>query len=206
MTEPAREISLNLPTWTEQFTQRAQVYPTVADKMGFVLDLLEAQILNDTGYPFSAVIFDSEHRVAGVGVNNSLLLKNSTAHAEMLALQFAQSEIGKAYLPKNGGFTLVTSAQPCSMCVGAIYASGIRELVVAASQSDVTEILGFGPGPLHPQWREFFAAKGITIVEDVEKNRARSLMLKYADAVSRLRDPKKYGGNPETGPSAMTVN
>ena len=206
MTEHARDISLKLPLWTEQIVKREQVYPTVNDKMGFVLDILSSQITRETGYPFAAAIFDKMHKMVGVGVNNSLLLRNSTAHAEMLALQFAQAGIGKAYLPKSEGFTLVTSAQPCCMCIGAIFNSGVRELVIAASQQDVTEILGFGPGPLHPEWREFFAAKDITVVEDVERERTRRLMLEYKTAVLRARGPGKSGQKPDGDPPVAAPN
>ena len=112
MNEPVVELSLKLPTWTEARIGHALIYPTHSEKMGFVLDLLAAHIEHETGYPFAAAIFDREHKVVAVGVNNSILLDNSTAHAELLALQFAQARLEKPYLPKSGGYTLAASAQP----------------------------------------------------------------------------------------------
>jgi tRNA(Arg) A34 adenosine deaminase TadA len=179
MITQSKELILRLPEWTTEKVERSLVYPTVNDKMGFVLGLLSAQIEYNTGFPFAAAIFDNSHKVSAVGVNASQLLNNSTAHAELLALQFAQAAAGKPYLPKSGDYTLVTSAQPCAMCMGAIYNSGLRELVIGARDSDILDILKFGQGPIDPQWREFMAAKQIKIFEDIERERAVALMQEY---------------------------
>jgi len=185
--KPELEISLRLPHWVDGAIRQASVYPSASAKMEFVLDVLSAHIMHGTGYPFAAAVFDTDHKVSAIGVNNSLALNNSTAHAELLALQFAQQGVGRPYFPRAGAYTLVTSAEPCAMCCGAVFSSGIRELVVAASASDVEEILGFGPGPVHPQWREFFAAKQIVTVEGVGRDRARTLLLEHRE---RLRAPQ----------------
>jgi hypothetical protein len=60
----------------------------------------------------------------------------------------------------------------------------VRELVIGASESDVEDIMGFGAGPLHPQWREFFAAKNIAVIEDVERDRARALISAYQETLA----------------------
>ncbi len=185
MIELSPKISLRLPQWAAQTVLHSVVYRTNEEKMGLVLDLLSSQIDYGTGYPFASAIFEKSHRILAVGVNYSVALNNSTAHAEMLALQFAQGTLNKPYLPKSGEYTLVTSAQPCAMCIGAIYSSGIRQIVVGARECDIEEIMKFGQGPVHPQWREFLAAKEIQIVEDVERERARSLMQKFVTQTSR---------------------
>jgi tRNA(Arg) A34 adenosine deaminase TadA len=147
--------------------------------MSFVLDLLELHIEQGTGYPFAAAVFDGEHRLISIGVNYSSALFNSTAHAELLALQFAQAAIKRPYLPKKGEYSLVTSAQPCVMCSGAIFLSGVREVVTAALESDIQEIMGFGLGPLSSLWREDFVGKTISVREGVDRERARQLMRSY---------------------------
>ena len=148
-------------------------------KMELVLQILGARIARGDGYPFAAAIFDSEDRLVSAATNESLLLNNSTAHAELIVLQLVQSILEKPYLPRKGEYSLVSSAQPCAMCTGAIFNSGISSLVFGATDSDVVEIMGFGQGPVHPQWREFLESKKIAIEEGVLRQEARSLLSEY---------------------------
>ncbi len=205
MKEPVNRLLLQLPAWAEARIAHDLLYPTHSEKMDFVLDLLDAHIKHRTGYPFTAAIFNSEHKVIAVGVNNSILLNNSTAHAEMLAVQFSQAYLEKPYLPKGRGYTLVASAQPCAMCSAAIYSSGIRELIVGASASDVEEIMGFGLGPLHSDWREFFAAKKINVVEGVDRERAKALLLEYQALTAGSLSADNKGLRPGTPPDAPLI-
>lgn len=54
---------------------------------------------------------------------------NSTAHAELLALQGAMARGGDGWLPDC---TLVVTLEPCAMCAGAIVLSRIPRLVFGA--------------------------------------------------------------------------
>lgn len=55
--------------------------------------------------------------------------RRSSAHAEMLALEAAQSELGAKWLT---GATMYVTLEPCSMCAGALVLSRIDRLVIGA--------------------------------------------------------------------------
>ncbi len=61
--------------------------------------------------------------------NQVELLKDPTAHAEILAITAACNSIGAKYLPQA---TLYITVEPCLMCCGAIYWSKIGGLVYGA--------------------------------------------------------------------------
>ena len=85
------------------------------------------QALNEAKKAFDAdevpvgalVVLDG--RVIARAHNQVELLKDATAHAEMLAITAASSSIGDWRLLNT---TLYTSLEPCSMCAGAIYSQG----------------------------------------------------------------------------------
>ena len=64
-----------------------------------------------------------------------------TNHAEMNVVRLANSHYEKEFLEDC---TLYTSTEPCAMCMGAIYWSGIRSVVYACSEQRLTEIVGGG--------------------------------------------------------------
>ena len=65
------------------------------------------------------------------------------------------------------------------MCFGAIPWSGVTRLVCGARAQD-TEAIGFDEGPKPGPWREALESRGITVVVDVERDRARRLLEAYA--------------------------
>ena len=62
-----------------------------------------------------------------------------TAHAERLLATWASKTYGADVL---AGCTLYSSAEPCAMCSGAIYWSGIGRLVYGQSESDLKAATG----------------------------------------------------------------
>ena len=58
------------------------------------------------------------------------LLKDSTAHAELIAITSAQNNLNTKILDNC---ILYTTLEPCLMCYGAIYWSKIKTIVYAAS-------------------------------------------------------------------------
>jgi len=66
--------------------------------------------------PIGAVIV-KDQKVIARGWNQVETLKDATAHAEMLALTAAQSELGDWRLE---GCTIYVTKEPCPMCAGAI--------------------------------------------------------------------------------------
>ena len=64
-----------------------------------------------------------------------------TNHAEMNLVKLAAKHYDTAYL---ADCTLYTSTEPCAMCSGAIYWSGIGRMVFACSEVRLGEIAGIG--------------------------------------------------------------
>jgi len=75
--------------------------------------------------PVGAVIV-REERIIGRAYNQVELLKDATAHAEMLALTQAEAAVGDWRLT---GCDLYVTKEPCPMCAGAIVHTRIRRVV-----------------------------------------------------------------------------
>jgi tRNA(adenine34) deaminase len=71
-----------------------------------------------------------EGRIIARGHNQVEMLKDPTAHAEMLALTSAANHCGSKWL--NTAVLYVT-IEPCSMCAGALVLARIKEIVYGAA-------------------------------------------------------------------------
>ncbi|TVQ65980.1 MAG: nucleoside deaminase [Balneolaceae bacterium] len=78
--------------------------------------------------PVGAVVVQNG-RIIGRGHNQTEMLKDPTAHAEMLAISSACATIDNKYLT---GCTLYVTLEPCSMCAGAIILAKIKRVVFGA--------------------------------------------------------------------------
>lgn len=78
--------------------------------------------------PIGALIVMNKTIIAR-GYNQVEILKDSTAHAEMIALTSAFNYIGGKYLPDA---TIYITVEPCLMCAGALYWSKIGRIVYGA--------------------------------------------------------------------------
>ncbi len=78
--------------------------------------------------PVGAVIVHNGKIIARAH-NQTELLKDVTAHAEMLAITSASSAFGVKFLKDC---TLYVTLEPCFMCAGAIFWSRVSELVFGA--------------------------------------------------------------------------
>jgi tRNA(adenine34) deaminase len=86
-------------------------------------------------------------RVVGRGHNQVELLKDVSAHAEMIALTAAAQKMNSKYLTDC---TLYVTLEPCTMCAGALFWYQIGRVVYGAAD----ERRGFSrlnPSPLHPK-------------------------------------------------------
>ncbi|MBE7501766.1 MAG: NUDIX domain-containing protein [Verrucomicrobiales bacterium] len=79
--------------------------------------------------PVGAVVV-RDGRVIGRAFNQVELLKDATAHAEMLALTQAQAAVGDWRL---NDCTLYVTKEPCPMCAGAIVHARVGRVVFGAS-------------------------------------------------------------------------
>jgi tRNA(adenine34) deaminase len=69
------------------------------------------------------------HRIIARGYNQVELLKDATAHAEMICLSASAAAIGNWRLNEA---TLYCTLEPCCMCAGAMLSTRLKRLVWAA--------------------------------------------------------------------------
>ncbi len=92
--------------------------------------LKEAQKALKSGeVPVGAVVVCNQ-RIIGKGHNQTELLKDVTAHAEMIAITAASGYLAGKYL---SDCTLYVTLEPCVMCAGALGWSQISKVVYGAS-------------------------------------------------------------------------
>jgi tRNA(adenine34) deaminase len=84
----------------------------------------EAAIKGDV--PVGALVVDDAGTILGMGANLREQDNDPTAHAEIVAIRNAASEVGNYRLDD---LTMVVTLEPCGMCAGAIAQSRIKRLV-----------------------------------------------------------------------------
>lgn len=88
--------------------------------------------MNKGGGPFGAVIIRDGEKISE-SFNRVILDNDPTAHAEILAIREASARLDTHDL---SDCTLYTSCEPCPMCLGAIYWSGIKKVCYASDRND----------------------------------------------------------------------
>jgi tRNA(Arg) A34 adenosine deaminase TadA len=169
------------------------LYPTVEERMRLVIRLAQLNIENGTGGPFGAGIFERQTGcLVVVGVNRVELLNCSIAHAEMMAIAIAQRVAGSYDLScvADKAYELVTSTEPCAMCLGAIPWSGVRSVVCGARDEDARAI-GFDEGPKPDNWIKSLEDRGIGVRRDVLREQAKAVLLKYSERGGLIYNARK---------------
>ncbi len=98
-----------------------------------------AQALAAGNMPFGAVLVSGQGERLWVAQNNQFTHHDCTGHAEMVLVRDVAASLGADALQ---GATVYASGEPCAMCCGAMFWAGIRQVVYAASQADITRLLG----------------------------------------------------------------
>ena len=174
-------LAIALPPWVSEVVEPERCYERDVDRMQLAVTLARENVARKTGGPFGAVVFDADRgTVVAVGVNSVTRLANSVLHAEVVAIMLAHHRVGSFSLAATGlaRHELVTSCEPCAMCLGATLWSGVRRLVCGAAREDATA-LGFDEGPVFPQSYEYLPARGITVARDVLREEARAVLERY---------------------------
>jgi len=117
-------------------------------------------------HPFGALVVAADGEVlAQAGNASGWPDGDATRHAELIAV----AEASRRFPPERlAHATLYSSAEPCAMCAGAVYWSGISRVVYALSEERLLELTGNHPGnpTLSLPCREVFA-KGQRRIEVV---------------------------------------
>jgi tRNA(Arg) A34 adenosine deaminase TadA len=149
--------------------------------MRLAIAISRENVERDTGGPFGAAIFESESgRLVAVGMNSVVRLNNCTLHGEMVAFMMAQARLQSFTLngPQMAVHELVTSCEPCAMCLGATLWSGVRRVVSAAGREDAAR-LHFDEGPVFPESYHYLEKRGIAIVRDLLRAEAVDVLERY---------------------------
>jgi tRNA(Arg) A34 adenosine deaminase TadA len=179
---PLQELRIGLPEWTQAFVEAIDgPLTTTGARMRLAISLARANVERGTGGPFGAAVFERDSgALLSVGVNRVVSQHCSAAHAEILALALAQQRLHSytlATAPRP--LQLVTSAEPCAMCLGAIVWSGVSELVTGATDADAREV-GFDEGTKPATWEEVLTSHGIRVVARVLRPEAREVLKLYS--------------------------
>ena len=112
--------------------------------------------------PVGALIVYQD-QIIGSGYNQSQRLKDSTAHAEMIAITSAQNKIGSKYL---NGCELYVTLEPCMMCSGAIFLSKISKVIYGLDDKEK----GF------LRLSKEYANKKLKIISNIEEIKSKELL------------------------------
>jgi len=182
-TQSTEHSAFTLPDWVrDELANYINPALSIEERMKFVIRLSELNVINRTGGPFGAAVFDLDSgKLISVGVNLVVAAQCSIAHAEVVALSLAQKSLGSHNLGTavNGRMELVTSTEPCAMCLGAIVWSGIAKVVCGARDEDA-HLIGFDEGPKVPDWPHALSLRGIDVVRDVLRDSAANILQLYA--------------------------
>lgn len=177
-------FTLRLPDWIEEeVPDPSRLYPDLEGRMGLAIRLARRNVLEGSGGPFGAAVFEiSTGRLISPGVNLVIPASCSVAHAEIVAIILAQQRLGSHFLGGASGprYELVSSTEPCAMCLGALPWSGVSRLVCGARDEDARSI-GFDEGVKPRRWRQHLAARGIEVVRDVLRREAAAALRLYAE-------------------------
>jgi tRNA(Arg) A34 adenosine deaminase TadA len=175
------DVHVDYPAWVDDSIDWNARYASDEERMRLAIAVSRENVERDTGGPFGAAIFESESgRLVSVGMNSVVRLNNCTLHAEMVAFMTAQRRLGSFTLnaPQLPSHDLVTSCEPCAMCLGATLWSGVRRVVFGAGREDAAR-LQFDEGPVFPESYRYLEERGVTIVRGVLRSEAAEVLERY---------------------------
>ena len=180
---PPPTLVISSPDWLDQAVDWGARYRTDEERMRVAVELARQNVSHGSGGPFGAGIFEAGGgRLVAAGVNSVTRLGNSILHAETLAIMLAQARLGTYALgAADESYLLVTSCEPCAMCLGATLWSGVRGLVCGATKEDATAV-GFDEGPVFAESWTYLERRGVRTARGVLRDEAVAVLKRYRDA------------------------
>lgn len=178
---PPRSLVLALPDWLDDVVDWGARYRSDEDRMRIAIELARQNVLRGSGGPFGAGVFESAGgRLIAAAVNSVTRLNNSVLHAETLAIMLAQARLGTYALGSAGSdsYLLVSSCEPCAMCLGATLWSGVRGLICGAAKEDATAV-GFDEGPVFAESWAYLERRGLRAARGVLRDEAVAVLELY---------------------------
>ena len=139
------------------------------------IDQARKTMNDNVGGPFGAAVIDSEGNVIAVSSNSVLDDHDPTAHAEMNAIRKAGKILGTHDL---SGYTVVTTAFPCAMCLGAIIWANIKVVVYGARPEDAAAI-GFRDAFIYEFINDRFSDTNVLRFDEAYRDNCLTLFEEY---------------------------
>ena len=173
-------LVISTPDWLSPAVDWNARYHSDEERMGVAVELALQNVIRGSGGPFGAGVFEANGgRLVAAGVNSVTRLGNSILHAETLAIMLAQARLGTYALGAGDeSYLLVTSCEPCAMCLGAVLWSGVRGLVCGATRADATAV-GFDEGPVFAESWAYLEERGVRTARGVLRDRAVAVLERY---------------------------
>jgi len=134
--------------------------------------IADARLALQTGdVPVAAFIVDAEGNRLGSGRNERELLKDPTAHAEVLAIREAAAALDDWHLTDA---TLVVTLEPCVMCAGAILNARIPRVVFGAWDEKAGAV-----GSIHDLLRDRRLNHRVEVIAGVEAEACAALLVEF---------------------------
>ncbi len=135
--------------------------------------------LDSEDVPIGAVVVH-EDRIVGRGHNQVELLKDPTAHAEMIAITSATATLGSKWLREA---TLYVTVEPCSMCAGASVLARLKRVVYG-----VADIKTGAHSSLFNLLNDPRLNHQIEVVPGIEKEACAALLLEFFEKLRTDKD------------------
>ncbi len=132
-------------------------------------------VTSGKGGPFGAAIVAGD-KILAMEHNRVLERNDPTAHAEVLAIRAACEKIGSVHLD---GCTLITTCEPCPMCLAAAHWAHIDRIVYAMTRDDAAAI-GFSDAAIYAAMERPTMA-----MVRVENDAARALFATWHEKLGR---------------------
>lgn len=176
-------FTVQLPKWINTCIPDSKtIYSSIEERMELAVELAAQNIKHDGG-PFGAAVFELQTgKLIAPGINLVMQTNCSVVHAEIVAIILAQQKVASFDLGAKGlpAYELVTSTEPCAMCLGAIPWSGISSVICGARDEDARSI-GFDEGEKPEQWIEALEGRAIKVTRDILRDKAKAILQQYVD-------------------------
>ena len=126
--------------------------------------------------PIGAVVAHAG-RIIGRGHNQTEMLRDATAHAEMLALTQAAEALGNWRL---AGCTLYSTVEPCTMCCGAMVLSRVERLVYGAADPKFGAVVSIADVLSNPRHNH-----KVQVISGVRADEAAALLQAFFQAIRK---------------------
>jgi len=138
--------------------------PVLDDATAMALALEQARLAAGLGeVPVGAVVLDPEGRLLAAGHNRTILDRDPTAHAEIVALRAAARRLDNYRL---GGARLYVTLEPCAMCLGAMFHARLAEIVYGAADPKTGACGGVVDLSLQPRLNHHASVRGGVLAQE----------------------------------------